>query len=770
MFPSQPFKYRLFPTYDGLRVERFFGDHWSLHLPFAYDLIRELAPGIYVELGVWKGESYFTFCQSVAANGVRTKCFGIDTWEGDKHMGKFPAELYQEVATYNSRYAGFSTLKRSAFDKAVHDFADGSIDLLHIDGAHGYEDVKKDFETWLPKVSERGVILFHDTMVRDNDFGVWKLWAEIAAEGRSVEFEYGHGLGVWKKTPVGPGDSAWVRNLFQSSPREWELTMRHYLMAAYLQGTWHEQKAIMERKTEVLERDRRTLAQNNDQLRRDLLRYHSQNEQLLQMVESFEQWQKSWITRVFHRWHNTPKGKKRAGFFRRLERSLRKRRKAIAAFLRGEREPASHAKKESHLEPASPSASSGESKLLPGNESSPALRMPAGMRFVDEERRRFYRQLTAQAARHPDEHVHLTIYEELKTSIKLIAYYLPQFHPIPENDLWWGKGFTEWTNVTKANAQFIGHYQPHFPGEMGFYDLRLADVQKRQIELAKNYGIFGFCYHYYWFNGRKLLETPLRQMLANPELEFPFCICWANENWTRRWDGSEHDILAEQVHTPETDQAFIREIEPILRDKRYIRIGGRPLIIVYRVDLLPEPAATVLRWKEFCIKAGIGEPLFVAAKSFEINDPRTYGFDAAVEFPPHQVHVRPINGEMDVLNDEYTGTIHDYMQVVDASKEFKWPDYKLFRTVMPSWDNEPRKPGKGRTFTFSTPGRYQEWLSTVIGQTVKNNAPDDRLVFINAWNEWAEGAHLEPDRKYGYAYLDATHRALAEAAAQEKSD
>jgi glycosyltransferase involved in cell wall biosynthesis len=344
--------------------------------------------------------------------------------------------------------------------------------------------------------------------------------------------------------------------------------------------------------------------------------------------------------------------------------------------------------------------------------------------------------------------------------IRLIAFYLPQFHPIPENDRWWGQGFTEWTNVTRAKPQFVGHYQPHLPADLGFYDLRIAGVQAQQQELARHYGVHGFCYHYYWFGGRTLLDRPLRQILDDPRLDQPFCICWANENWTRRWDGAKEDLLVEQPHSPDSDFAFIQAVEPIFHDPRYIRVEDRPLLLVYRADILAEPAATSERWRRYCRESGSGEPFLVAAQTFGLEDPTPLGFDAAVEFPPHPLPSPDVAERKCVLNPFFEGSVFSYETYVLNNIHPRKQSYTLFPTVMPGWDNSPRTGARGCIFADSSPRMYQELLQAVCDDVVDRQPPSKRLVFVNAWNEWAEGAHLEPDQRYGYAYLNATAAVL----------
>ncbi|MBA2923309.1 hypothetical protein G9Q84_10425 [Pseudomonas sp. P7] len=348
--------------------------------------------------------------------------------------------------------------------------------------------------------------------------------------------------------------------------------------------------------------------------------------------------------------------------------------------------------------------------------------------------------------------------------VKLIAFYLPQFHPFPQNDEWWGKGFTEWTNVTKAFPNYVDHYQPHYPIHSGYYDLRVAEVMEEQARLAKEYGVYGFSYYFYWFAGTILMDKPLEQMLANPKVEMPFCFTWANENWSRRWDGQENDILIAQHHSDADSLNFIRHLMKYFKDDRYIKIDGKPLLIIYRASIIPDMEKTAMIWRQELEKNGFPGLYLVCAQSFGIRSPDEFGFDASVEFPPHTVSSTDIRHELQMTNSEFGGHIFSYDQVVANAVASKEPDYKLFRASMLSWDNTARKQHNSHTFHGFSLLRYKQWLSSITNN-VFNNAKyskDEKLVFVNAWNEWAEGTHLEPDRKFGYGYLQATYDVLAE--------
>ena len=345
--------------------------------------------------------------------------------------------------------------------------------------------------------------------------------------------------------------------------------------------------------------------------------------------------------------------------------------------------------------------------------------------------------------------------------VRLVAFFLPQFHPIPENDEWWGKGFTEWTNVVRAEPLFPGHYQPHLPEELGFYDLRLRETRRQQIRLARSHGIDAFCYHYYWFSGTRLLHQPLDDMLADPDSDMPFCLCWANENWTRRWNGGDQDILIAQKYRKDDPERFVGDIARFLRDPRYLRVDGMPLLVVYRPQLIPDIRRISEEWRRHCRVLGLGEIHLCAALTFDNPDYAQFGFDSGVEFPPHNRTLLgvPYVHESVNFHRPFDGTAMLYVELANAYLQRNVQGQKVFRGVFPSWDNTARGRDRALIFLNGTPTNYEHWLAETIRKVREEQAAPDRLVFINAWNEWAEGCHLEPDQKYGRAFLEATLRA-----------
>jgi lipopolysaccharide biosynthesis protein len=370
-------------------------------------------------------------------------------------------------------------------------------------------------------------------------------------------------------------------------------------------------------------------------------------------------------------------------------------------------------------------------------------------------------------------------------TIRAIAFYLPQFHPIPENDAWWGKGFTEWTNVAKARPLFPGHDQPRVPADLGFYDLRLPTVRAAQAALARQYGIHGFCYWHYWFNGRRLLEMPVREVLSTGQPDFPFCLAWANENWTRTWGGENHQVLMSQVYSPEDDVEHIRWLLTAFRDPRYITIGGKPLVLIYRVNHLPDAAGTARRWREEVAKAGFPGLYLCTTTSLAQNDfdPQTIGFDAAVEFQPNWGKLpEPEPAQRNTVIGKlykplapqgreayWSNRVFSYPKVVDAMMALPEPAYRRFPGVTPRWDNSPRRKAEAIIMKDSDPTVYGRWLRHAARQSVRRFEGDERLVFINAWNEWAEGNYLEPDLQWGHRYLEETLLALEDAATSDGS-
>ena len=346
--------------------------------------------------------------------------------------------------------------------------------------------------------------------------------------------------------------------------------------------------------------------------------------------------------------------------------------------------------------------------------------------------------------------------------IRTIAFYLPQYHPIPENDLWWGKGFTEWRNLTKARKNFVGHRQPRHPADLGYYDLRVPEVMEQQAALARRYGVSGFCFYYYRFGNKRLLETPLEAALASGKPDFPFCLCWANENWSRRWDGMDHELLMEQKYDERDAVEFAEDIARHFRDKRYITVDGKPLILFYRLQEIPNPKRFIGVCRNVWREAGFADVMVAMVESFELSaqpqDPIHFGADITVEFPAHgMVHDAPLPVQR--TNAAWTGNAHDYRELVNAFMSREEVGFKRIRSVLVGWDTSPRHQDRSFVLQYNTPGAFQAWLEWTYQRTREQNFGDERLVFINAWNEWCEGSYLEPDLEYGHAYLQAVRNA-----------
>jgi len=345
---------------------------------------------------------------------------------------------------------------------------------------------------------------------------------------------------------------------------------------------------------------------------------------------------------------------------------------------------------------------------------------------------------------------------------RVLAYYLPQFHPNEANDLWWGKGFTEWTNLARGVPRFADHYQPRTPRDLGHYRLDNLETLTIQARMARESGVEGFIFYHYWFNGRRLLDRPMELLLRTPEIDLPFCLMWANENWSRRWDGGNNDVLISQNYRVEEDDALIADLGRHMKDPRYIRIGGRPLFMLYRPGAIPDAAARIARWRLLFQANEALDPIFIMAQAFDDNDPTVFGMDGAIEFPPHKLTTTctPIENKVQVLDEDMTARIYDYAELVDKALAEPEPGFPLIRTVTPSWDNDPRRQGAGLVLHGSTPRLYEHWLKETVAKARHHPFMGEALLCVNAWNEWAEGAYLEPDLHFGSAYLNATARAV----------
>lgn len=348
---------------------------------------------------------------------------------------------------------------------------------------------------------------------------------------------------------------------------------------------------------------------------------------------------------------------------------------------------------------------------------------------------------------------------------RAIAYYLPQFHPFPQNDAWWGTGFTEWHNVAKAKPLYYGHNQPLTPSDLGFYDLRLDSVREQQAALAKRAGLAGFMYYYYWFSGTKLMEMPIERLVES-DLDQPFCIMWANENWTRRWDGEEKNILIAQEYEKVPPEQFIEDVLPLLKDPRYMRVGGAALIAVYRIAQMPDYHAVLERWRERAREEGVGE-LFITSVDVGTNmqglqsDAESADVQGFIAFPPHNHEWGMAYANGLGVSQHMRGMLLDYRTMALASEQSYLQDYPAHRFpgAMVNFDNTARRQWEPDAWVGANPYTFRRWLAAAAS-AVADRPADERIVIINAWNEWAESAVLEPTTRWGRSYLQAARSAL----------
>jgi lipopolysaccharide biosynthesis protein len=352
----------------------------------------------------------------------------------------------------------------------------------------------------------------------------------------------------------------------------------------------------------------------------------------------------------------------------------------------------------------------------------------------------------------------------MNTKARLIAFYLPQFHPIPENNLWWGEGFTEWTNVAKARPLFKGHYQPHLPADLGFYDLRVRETRLHQAELAMRYGIEGFCYWHYWFAGRRILERPFTEVLDSRQPDFPFCLAWANQTWSGIWHGSPNRILIEQTYPGIDDyEKHFYALLPAFSDPRYMNVGGRKIFIVYNLRNFPGLGDFIACWRKLASKNGLGGLYLVGVKDAPWNK-EPQGFDAFTNNFTVQLLERRQNKIVrrgrDFLNRlKRRPSVYSYESFIDTIFPQETRKKNYLPCVIPNWDNTPRSGSRGVVLHNATPELYQRHLREAL-DIVDEKQADEKIVFVKSWNEWAEGNYLEPDQRWGHRYLETTAEAI----------
>lgn len=373
--------------------------------------------------------------------------------------------------------------------------------------------------------------------------------------------------------------------------------------------------------------------------------------------------------------------------------------------------------------------------------------------------------------------------------VKIIAIYFPQLHAIPENDEWWGKGFTDWDNVRSATSQYNGHYQPRVPQNSNYYDQSKLDTLRWQVDLAKEHGVYGFCHYHYWFDGKQLLETPTNLMMENKEIDFPFCLSWANETWSKRWDGRDHHILIQQTHEPKKER-WKTHYDYLIKawtDPRAIKVDGKPVFVIYRPQRIHKIDEMLTYWRELALQDGLPGLYFIFQKQYELPNKECLNlFDAVFQFQPFEAIACPSFNKHSIrhsklfklvrsLPERYQDllrglrakfvrelTFHDYDEAWRKAIEIRPdPDLTTYPGAYVDWDNSARYKKRATIYKGASPDKFCKWLGQLVNEMPFRNLPEN-FIFLNAWNEWSESTYLEPDERFGFQYLEALKSALSE--------
>ena len=731
---------------------------WVGHLPFAAWLIQEISPKIFVELGTHTGNSYFTFCQSVVDAGISAKCYAVDTWQGDEHAGQYGNEVFAKVDSHNQEhYAGHSRLLRMTFDDAVDYFADESIDLLHIDGLHTYEAVRHDFETWLPKLARGAVVIFHDTNVRERNFGVWKLWAELQAiYPNNIEFVHSHGLGILQLN-VAPNDTKleWLHpdsstkqliiNFFTS------LGSRQLELFGLTQAVAERDRQIVERDKQIVERDKQIVERDKQIVERDKQIEYLQH-QLNQILRS-RSWRLMMSLRMTVKLLGTiifgvvRRGKSLmhvATRYRRRRDELNKEIETIRNsglfdedFYRSiyadvqppPQDVIRHYCENGWREGRNPSLDFDTKFYLATNSDIQNAGINPFWHYVVaglSESRHASPQMGTMM-RYDDD----ILFGAVDTDIKLLAFY----------------SSPDWVALRGGRPQFKGHSPSPLPHEyLGCYDLTDWRIFKNQAELAKRHGLYGFCFDLSVDDIGATFPHPNEIFLAHNDIDFRFCV--------------QVELPSEEVLVP-----LVAAIAHNVSDRRYVRIADRPVVIFTIPKEGTHNLSSVNQLRQRLADAGVDQPFLIGRWATEAEGTKdTFpadGIDAMLDLPSI-----PVPGEtggflpldrngIDVV--PYCIVASQGIARVQKTNGFSCP---IYHVVTLGRDNTTKKPERPLVYTRFHLQDYRRWLDAAIAGSRAAHPEDCRFVFLNAWNAWNEGLVIEPDRRVGFAHLNETSRAL----------